>query len=75
MQSPSFDLSTLIRLKLHYVFMDEQLLRDALRSAHREKDDDVHEDGNRGLAHYGNLAIQMAMAYEAIIGQGKTLCM
>ncbi|KAF2844496.1 hypothetical protein T440DRAFT_316666 [Plenodomus tracheiphilus IPT5] len=74
MPSISVDITLLIQTKLHYIFVDEQLLHSALRSAHREKDDDgVLDDGNRGLAHYGNLAIQMAMAYEAIIDKGKTL--
>lgn len=68
------DMSLFIQTKLHYRFVNEELLHSALRSAHREKDDDdVLDDGNRGLAHYGNLAIQMAMAYEAIVDKGKTL--
>ncbi|KAJ8113218.1 hypothetical protein OPT61_g4597 [Boeremia exigua] len=73
MQSPSFDLPTIVRTRLQYHFIDEQLLHLALRSAHREQDNNVLDDGNRGLAHYGNLAIQMAMTHEAIIDQGKTL--
>ncbi|KAJ4983417.1 hypothetical protein SVAN01_11069 [Stagonosporopsis vannaccii] len=66
-------MSTLIQTRLHYVFIDEKLLNSALRSAHREKNDDVLDDGNRGLAHYGNLAIQLARTHDAIIDNGKTL--
>ena len=70
----SLDLSLFIQTKLRYRFVNEQLFHSALRSAHRGKDDDdVLDDGNRGLAHYGKLAIQMAMAHEAIIDNGKTL--
>ncbi|KAF3006091.1 hypothetical protein E8E13_011127 [Curvularia kusanoi] len=74
MSPNSIDVALLIQTNLHYAFVNEQLLHSALRSAHREKDaDGVHDDGNRGLAHYGNLAIQMVMAYEAVIDKGMTL--
>jgi hypothetical protein len=68
-------MSTSIQTKLNYVFVNGQYLYAALRSAHRERDGDILDDGNRGLAHYGNLGIQMAMTYEAIIEKGKTLRM
>ncbi|KAF1346388.1 hypothetical protein EJ07DRAFT_169903 [Lizonia empirigonia] len=65
-------MSLLIQTKFRYRFVNKQLLHTALRSAHREKDDDdILDDGNRGLAHYGNLAIQMAMAHEAIIDRER----
>lgn len=74
MLSVSVDASLLIQTNLRYYFVNEELLHSALRSAHREKgDNDVLDDGNRGLAYYGNLAMQMAMAHEVIIDKGKTL--
>lgn len=63
-----------LQTKINYAFVDEQLLRLALRSAHRDKDDKEKDDGNRGLAHYGILAVQMAETHNAIMERGKTLC-
>ncbi len=66
-------MSMFIHTKLKYDFTDESLLHSALRSAHRNEMNDVLDDGNRGMAYYGNLAIQLAVTYEAIMENGKTL--
>jgi hypothetical protein len=66
-------MSDFVQTRIGYSFVNEQLLFSALRSAHRNDEDVIGDDGNRGLAHYGILAIQMAETYYAIVEEKKTL--
>jgi hypothetical protein len=62
-----------VQNKIKYTFADESLLLMALSSAHRDRDDTTQHDGNRGLAHYGTVAIEMAKTHNAIVERGRTL--
>lgn len=62
-----------VQTRIKYTFTNEQLLCSALKSAHRERDDGMVDDGNRGLAHYGLLAIQMTETHNVIVEEKKTL--
>ena len=62
-----------VQSRIRYTFKDDRLIESALRSAHRDRDDGVLDDGNRGLAHYGISAILMVETHNAIVESGKTL--
>jgi hypothetical protein len=62
-----------VQNKIKYTFADESLLLLALSSAHRDRDDTTQHDGNRGLAHYGTVAIEMAKTHNTIVEHGRTL--
>jgi hypothetical protein len=64
---------TFVQTKFRYNFADNQLLDSALRSAHRSQDDGMSDDGNRGLAHYGTLAMQLAETHDVIVENRMTL--
>lgn len=66
-------MSNYIQSRINYTFGNEELVKLALRSAHREKDDRLVDDGNRGLAHYGVSAISMVETHNAIVESGRTL--
>jgi hypothetical protein len=66
-------MSTLVQTVLKYNFDNSKLLEDALRSAHRSQQDGISYDGNRGLAHYGILAIQIAETHDSIVEKKNTL--
>jgi hypothetical protein len=66
-------MSALVETVLRYNFDNSELLEDALRSAHRSEEDGTQYDGNRGLAHYGTLAIQIAETHESIVEKKTTL--
>ncbi|KAF2847214.1 hypothetical protein T440DRAFT_540127 [Plenodomus tracheiphilus IPT5] len=59
--------------RIKYKFENEELMKSALRSAHRDRDDGVLDDGNRCLAHYGVSTISMVESYNAVVGSGMTL--
>ena len=62
-----------VQTTIKYTFADENVLLLALSSAHRDRDDRTKHDGNRGLAHYGALVIEMAKTHAAIVESGQTL--
>ncbi|KZM21683.1 ribonuclease III [Ascochyta rabiei] len=64
-------MSDFVQHQIRYTFGDKELVKLALRSAHR--DDSVIDDGNRGLAHYGVSAISMVETYNAIVESRRTL--
>lgn len=66
-------MSDFVQDLIKYTFEDEQLIHLALRSAHRDRDEGISDDGNRGLAHYGISAISMVETHNAIVESGKTL--
>jgi hypothetical protein len=66
-------MSTLVQTVLKYSFENSRLLEDALKSAHRSDQDGTSYDGNRGLAHYGILAIQIAETHDRIVEKKDTL--
>lgn len=66
-------MSIFVQSRINYAFENEQIVELALRSAHRDKHTGEGNDGNRGLAHYGVLAISMVETHNVIVESGKTL--
>jgi hypothetical protein len=66
-------MSTLVQTALDYEFENRQLLEFAFRSAHRSDQDGTSYDGNRGLAYYGTLAMQIAETHDSIVEKKNTL--
>lgn len=66
-------MSIFVQSRIDYTFENEQIVELALRSAHRDKHTGEGNDGNRGLAHYGVLAISMVETHNVIVESEKTL--
>lgn len=69
----SYDLMEFVQTRIDYYFADIQLLKSALKAAHRDKEDENTDDGNRGLARIGILAVEMAETYNAIVIENLTI--
>ncbi|KAH9864712.1 hypothetical protein J1614_010648 [Plenodomus biglobosus] len=66
-------MSIFVQSRIDYTFENEQIVELALRSVHRDKHTGEGDDGNRGLAHYGVLAISMVETHNVIVESEKTL--
>jgi dsRNA-specific ribonuclease len=70
-----YDLMEFVQTRIDYHFADIQLLESALKAAHRDRENENTDDGNRGLARIGLLAIEMAETYNAIVVENLTISM
>jgi hypothetical protein len=68
-----YDLMEFVQTRIDYHFADTQLLESALKAAHRDRENENTDDGNRGLARIGLLAIEMAETYNAIVVENLTI--
>jgi hypothetical protein len=62
-----------VQTRIDYHFADIQLLESALKAAHRDRENENTDDGNRGLARIGILAVEMAETYNAIVVENLTI--
>lgn len=62
-----------VQTRIDYHFADIQLLESALKAAHRDRENENTDDGNRGLARIGILAVEMAETYNAIVVDNLTI--
>lgn len=65
-------MSEFVQATIKYWFTNDQLLEFALKAAHRNKEDGVSDDGNRGLARIGVCAIDMVETHNAIVVENRT---
>jgi hypothetical protein len=68
-----YDLMEFVQTRINYHFADIQLLESALKAAHRDREVEKTDDGNRGLARIGLLAVEMAETYNAIVVENLTI--
>jgi hypothetical protein len=56
-----------LQAKINYWFVDCELLRSALKLAHRSDEEGTSDDGNRGLAKIGICAMEMVEIHNAVV--------
>jgi hypothetical protein len=72
MRKISSKMAKQVQQTVGYRFTDRGLLNAAFQAAHKSRDGEVLDDGNRGLAKIGTCAIDMVEACNIIVAESKS---